>query len=258
MLQDVIADLAERTMRIAENLVQQLVQTQADYKSKYVHGVLNRQILLLENVTATLRTNQPHAITSTFILLRCLLDDFITVLYLKHKGFHEGDIVNHTANAFHERFKTIAASKQINNKFFEGAGDGLVDDEREATERAEFLGNPENDRYFKNKAKFEFKDFPSVTAMTRLLPQTDLGLANAHAFVVWRHLSHYVHFSLFTYQLQSDEAIREIELKQLKEVLSYCYKSLVICHEALTVWGREINFDDDTNVFDDINNPEFI
>ena len=94
--------------------------------------------------------------------------------------------------------------------------------------------------------------------MARLLPQTDLGLANAHAFVVWRHLSHYVHFSLLTYQLESDEATREIKLKQLKEVLSYCYKSLIICHDALTVWGREIIFNDDTNVFNDINNPEFI
>ena len=71
MLQDAIADLAERILRIAENLVQQLAQGPADYKSKYVHGVLNRQILLLENVTLTLRTNQPQAITSTFILFRC-------------------------------------------------------------------------------------------------------------------------------------------------------------------------------------------
>lgn len=142
-------------------------------------------------------------------------------MYLKHRGFNVADIVSHTANAFHERFKTIAASKQINNKFFGGAGEGLVNDQREAAERAEFLENPENDRYFKNKAKFQFKDFPTVIEMTRLLPQTDLGLANAHAFVVWRHLSHYVHFSLFTYQLESDEATREIEVKQMKEVLSY-------------------------------------
>lgn len=253
MAKEHIADLTSRTYAIAENILVQLNGTKPNFKESFFYGILARQVLLLENITKTLLSNPDNKLTATFILFRCLLDDFITVLYLQSRNFDETDLIKHSAHAYHERFKTIASARGINDKYFSGKQSGLVDGEYEKNFRQKFLDNPENDKYFKNKKKFEFKNFPSITSIVQQLPKTELGKANAAAFILWRHFSHYVHYTMLTFELEITKETREIEIKQLKEALSYCYKTILMSSDILRKWGKNNELKDSTNVWNDIN-----
>lgn len=55
---------------------------------------------------------------------------------------------------------------------------------------------------------------------------------------LWQMYSKYVHYSIFTFRLQgAGMDVKEIEVDQLQEALSYSYKTLVMLSEALNHVG---------------------
>lgn len=192
--------------------------------------------------------------TSLFILFRCLLEDFITLLYFKTGQFSEEELICHTAEAERQKFRMHSESKEINMNFFEGKNEFLPNQEYIDSEINNFKDNPDNDVLFMDKSQFKFKKSPSITEMISKIPERNIKLArpNVHAFVIWKLLSTYVHYSLFNYQLETSPESRKIEIHQCQEILSYCFKCLSIISDQLNDMGFKNEFRDPTDVHKEI------
>ncbi len=188
-------------------------------------------------------------------MFRCLLDDFITLLHFNFHDFDKNLIVKHTADGFNEKFKTLQASKKANYKFHQGKKTGMVDEVFYQKEKDKFLADQGNHIMLSNVAGFEFKTFISTSAIADLFPKSDTGEAFCHAFVLWRHLSSYVHYTNFTFVLENDEPAREIEIKQLKEAVYYSYFTIEYCCKALTTLGRTLVIPNTTKLIKEITTP---
>ena len=68
---------------------------------------------------------------------------------------------------------------------------------------AKFCANPENDVYFSNKKEEKFKTFPDTKKIILELAEGEMRTANAHAFVLWKHFSVYIHYSTITEQFET-------------------------------------------------------
>jgi Family of unknown function (DUF5677) len=249
-----IADWSIRLGRIAIDIGQQLNKSQVSGFSKYLLGLTSRQAIILQDIHFILKDNQESQLTSAFILFRCLLEDFITVLYFETGKFNNEELACHTAEAERQKFKMYSESKEINENFFEGKNEFLANQEYIDSEIKDFKSNTDNDILLVDKAKFKFKRAPSVTDMIAKIPERNVVLAkpNIHAFVIWKLLSTYVHYSLFNYQLETSPEIRKIEINQCQEILSYCFKCLSIVSDQLNVMGFKHDFRDPSHVYKEI------
>ena len=249
-----IADWSIRLGRIAMDTGQQLNKSKVSGFSKYLLGLTSRQAIILQDIHFILKDNPESQLTSAFILFRCLLEDFITVLYFKTGKFNEEELVCHTAEAERQKFKMYSESKEINENFFEGKNEFLANQEYIDSKIKVFNDNSDNDILLLNKAQFKFKRAPSVTEMISKIPERDIVLAkpNTHAFVIWKLLSTYVHYSLFNYQLETSPESRKIEINQCQEILSYCFKCLSIISDQLNDMGFKNDFRDSSHVHKEI------
>lgn len=255
-----IADLASKISEISNLTLEQLSgKVTPDMKESYLLGLLSRTTIILMDIEKILLNNRPNYITSAFILFRCLLDDFIHLIHLVHKDFEEEEVIKITADAHRQRFKMIEESKKMNERFFDGNFDQLQTNEKERALRKSFTSNPNNDIFFANKEDFRFKKFPSMQQLVDSLPNTDIGKANIHSFVIWKFLSQYVHFSNLTFYLENDADSRQIEIDQLEEILFYCYKTVVLIFNELKVKHEFLDWKDPKEVgkyFDGLSRSE--
>lgn len=229
-----IANLAESVGKVSNLILSQLSgKITPDFKESYLLGILSRSTILLRDITNILRNNETKHLTSVFILFRCLLDDFIHILYLKHNEFDEEEVIKITADAHRQRFNTIKASREINEKYFDGKYDQLQTSDKEALLKEMFLADRDKDKFFQDKEQFRFKKFPNMQSLIDDLPETEIGRANIHAFVIWKFLSQYIHFSNLTFYLENDPKTREVEITQLEEILFYCYKTVFLIYQEL-------------------------
>lgn len=251
---DHIADWSIRLGRISMDIGHQLHGANVSGFSKYLLGLTSRQAIILQDIHFILRDNPETQLTSAFILFRCLLDDFITVLYFKSGNFNEEELICHTAEAEFQKFKMYHESKAINEAHFEGKNEHLANQEYIDSKIKEFKGSSENDMLFASKDQFKFKRAPTVAQMVAEIPERNSVLAkpNVHAFVIWKLLSNYVHYSLFNYQLETSSESRKIEIHQCQEILSYCFKCLSIISDQLNDMGFKQDFRDPTHVHKEI------
>ncbi|MCE7058117.1 DUF5677 domain-containing protein [Algoriphagus sp. AGSA1] len=218
-------EVAETSNFILESLSQRI---KPDFKDSYLLGMLSRSAVINYDINQLLSKSKHNLHTSVFILFRCLLDDFIHILHLLHSNFEDEEIVKITASAHKQRFKTYEESRKINDKFFGGENSQLHTQSRENELKEEFKSNPNNDIFFHEKSEFKLKKFRTIQQLVDDLPQTEIGQANVHAFILWKFLSQYIHFSNLTFYMENQEETRAIEIAQLEEVLFYCYKLLFV------------------------------
>ena len=249
-----IVDWSIRLGRIAMDIGHQLHGSKVSGFSKYLLGLTSRQATILQDIHFILRDNPESQLTSAFILFRCLLDDFITVLFFKAGNFNEEELICHTAEAERQKFKMYDESKYINERYFERRNENLANQEYIDSKKVELTSNPDNDILFADKEQFRFKRALTVADMIAEIPERNSVLAkpNVHAFVIWKLLSNYVHYSLFNYHLETSSESRKIEISQCQEILSYCFKCLSIISDQLNDMGFKHDFRDPSHVHKEI------
>jgi hypothetical protein len=275
MNKEVIANRAQRLADLASAIGEQLHGAQITLKERFCLDLLRRQAKLLRDVASLLRKNHEMMQDSSFILFRCLLDDFIKVLYIaqgtdndqtpqgaEHQLeldeetenivviFDDEKIIQHTASGMSQVISMKEASYKLNRDFFNSKLEDLASAEYVETEWQELIADPTNHIYFKNVGERKWKAFPTVRWIVDNLPFTKISKANAHVFVVWKMLSNYVHFS--QYVARPTHESRGIEISQLCEVMSYCFKTVVFLSSALKTYGLNHVIIDPTNLKDEI------
>lgn len=247
------SDWAIRIGAIADDICGQMNGKNIGHREQFLMGVLGRQAMILRDIHKLLRFNSDRNMTSVFILFRCLLDDYLIVLYFADSNFDDESFIRHTAKANSLKMAILSESRKINERFFNYTNPDLATAAIEQQELEEFRNNPTNGIYYKDPERTVMKGFPNTSHIIGMLAVNDENTSAAHSFVVWKLLSNYVHYSHITYQITKSKEVREIEIQQLQEILYYCLRCIASGHHALkNVFGIPVKFNDPTNMVDEI------
>lgn len=215
-------------------------------KQTFFIDLLRRQIMLLKDIERLLTGNAENRQQSAMIIARCLLDDFIIILYMRINNFEEEILICHIAEAYRKRYMMLEESMRINDKYFKGVQDGMVNRPMFEKEWFLFAREQSNEIFFKvvkpQPRPGDLKSFPTTATIIRNLPVSRLAAVNANAFVLWKQFSGYVHYSSITSHGDRTPQVRAMEFVQLKEVFNYAYKTFVAISDALNMFGIQINF----------------
>ena len=222
-----IAEWANQIAVLAESLAPQIAKHTTDSKdleSVFLYTKLARHSMIMNDVSTLVKSNPDQRLAPAFILLRCMIEDFITIFYLRINHFKPELIIQYFAEDFDNRFKWMKQTASINNKFFNGSYDGLPTDRYVEEAKEAFKLNNDHNNLFIDRTRFKFKSFPSTTEIIKELPLNDSTVANAISLIDWIHYSEYVHHSMLSARSDTDSKVREIEIRQLKGVMLYAYK----------------------------------
>lgn len=253
MQKERIAEYAGRISNIALDISNnQLQNRRVNKKQKFFLGIIARQGLLLRDIRVTLEEADEQSQMSTFILLRCLMDDFLMMLYFASNNFDDKSFHSHTAEAINNYFKTIKQGANINERFFQNREEGLPTFEYYETEYKAFCSDNLNNMYFKDIKRKTFKSFIKTSNLVDTLPDHEITRANAPAIVLWKLLSTYVHYSIYTIDNELRSSRRSIEIQQIPEALTYIFKTILLASTALNSMGMRNVVNDPTNILQEL------
>lgn len=237
MTKDEAAQLAQEISDIAKDILLQInnLRIMPNFVEQFFIGMLRRERILLRDVASLLSNNDDDQITSAFIVLRVLLEDFIRVFGIYTSSSMVDEVVKIQADALWHKFKNISQSVKINNDFHSGEHASLYTQDKFDKEKQKILDNPEYDIFFEDKAKFKFKKMPHVADLFEQIRNNVKTNANVHSYVIYKHLTQYVHFSNSTSYLDNDTNVRKFEIDQLAEILLYVYKMLLMEYQFLNI-----------------------
>jgi hypothetical protein len=253
MDKDKLSDIATRISEIANQFIISSGDTITDTQALFLVGAIHRQGMLLKDVGTLLKNNSLADQQSTLILCRCIIDDFLLILYLQSKDFSEEEFIEHTAKAREEQLKERSIGRDINNKYYNGQKENFFNNQNVEQLEKEWYNDPDNHKYLSDVKQKKFKQFPTTRELVKNLPMGPMFAANATSFYTWKYLSSYVHYSLLTFQKQTTPGVREMELEPIHETLSCSYKNIILMIEALNKhFGVKAVFNDVTDVWSEI------
>jgi hypothetical protein len=193
----------------------------------YYLGILRRQAILLLDLKKVLKNRNSELITTPFILLRSLLDDFLHLLYLELHEDRVEEIVKINAKTNKQSFKSIEELTNSNHNYFNGAYRYYLNNVEFQALKDIFTGKPENDKYFTNKAEFRFKNFLTLSQVVeRISHSREVEIFRDRAFYLWKEFSSFVHFSNSSFYLETNP--NPINLHKIEEGFQYCYNSIYL------------------------------
>ncbi len=216
---------------VAEDIVMQLNQHKISpsFVEEFYFGLLVRERTILRDVSEILKNNNERHLTSVFILMRVLLDDFIRLfsVYAREEKMEE-EIVKIVADGYNHRFKNIRQSIYINNTYYDGKHQSMAKQDMYDAEKEKFLTSKTFDRFFDDKNNFKFKRLTQIADVFELMRSDVKTKSNVHAYVVYKFLTQHVHYSNLTFYLDNDPKSRSVEIDQIEEILLYAIKMLVM------------------------------
>ncbi|MBD0333027.1 MAG: hypothetical protein ICV66_10250, partial [Chitinophagaceae bacterium] len=193
----------------------------------YYLGILRRQAILHLDLERILDNRNPELITTPFILLRSLLDDFLHLLYLELCQDKEEQIININAKSHKLTFQSIEELTISNHNHFNGEYGYYLDYEQFQFLKEKFLEKPENDKYFIDKEKFKFKSFLQLSQVAENIKHSrEVQIFKDRAFYLWKDFSSFVHYSNFSFYLELN--VDHTNLQKIEEALQYCYNSIYL------------------------------
>ena len=228
---DEATQMTEDIGNVAEDLLMQLNQYKIHptYVEEFYLGLLARERIILRDVSGILRNNNERHLTSVFILLRVLLDDFIRLfsVYAREEEMEE-EIVKISADAYDHRFKNINYSVGINNTYYGGLHQSMAQQKMYDDEKQKILDNSYFDKFFVDKPNFKFKRLTTIADVFKLMSSDVKTKSNVNANIVYKFLTQHVHYSNLTFYLDNDHKSRKVEIDQIEEILLYAIKMLVM------------------------------
>jgi hypothetical protein len=253
MTKEEIAELTKDIGNIAANILLQLdeCKIKTTIVDEFYLGILVRGRIILNDVSKILKNNSEMQITSAFVLLRVLLDDFIRLfgVHVKTNQMEE-EVYTILADAYSHRFKNMEESAEINTNYFEGKHQSLFNEELIKQNKEIFLRNEKFDKLFENKSTFKFKKLKPISKVFENLKKDNINLKDEiHSYVVYKSLSQYIHYSNLTYDLEINKNTRKVEIEQIKEILNYIFKMLEMQFSYFKQNYNKLKWKDDKMVY---------
>jgi len=192
----------------------------------YYLGMIRRQAILLSDIAILIEHTAHHNISSIFIIVRCLLDDFLHVLYFKLNGDEEENITKLNADVHRQMFKSVEVIMESNHLHFEGQNPFYITDEAFVALKEQFINRGENDIYFVNKGQFRFKKFKTLLEIASGITDFDLSKLSQRAFYFWKDTSEFIHYSNTTFEKEINADNKQHNLAILEEIILYSYNTI--------------------------------
>ncbi|MBL7739295.1 MAG: hypothetical protein JNK14_08740 [Chitinophagaceae bacterium] len=218
-----LASLANENLGILTGKCQQKEELQ-----DYYLGILRRQAIILLDLERLLKGRNSGLITTPFIILRSLMDDFLHLLYLElFVGDKYEEIVKINAKAHKQVFQSLKDLTESNHKYFNDKYPFYLTHEQYKTVQEKFVSIPENEKYFRDKESFKFKSFITLAEMVKKINASrDVNIFRDRAFYLWKEFSGFVHYSNFSFYLELKEDVTH--LQKMDEAFQYTYNSIYL------------------------------
>jgi hypothetical protein len=193
-------------------------------------GMILRQITINNDISTLLKNKNRGYLTSEFILLRCLIDDFIHVTYIVNQENSEEVIIDFNADAISKNYTKIFDLATLNEEKLGGNYPhyptyALMEEIKE-----KIKNSPKRQQYFKDKINFKFKSFKTTGNLIRDLGDIYYAHQLRRAYFIWRKLSDYVHYSNSTFETeQMINPETDSTFTEFAEIISYSYMTIVNC-----------------------------
>lgn len=224
-----LSHVAYRLSQMANKHLEQLSGKckAAEETQDYYLGMLRRQAMITHDLHLILVDRPQENLTTPYILLRALMDDFIHLLYLDLSETFEEDIVRINATGHKDNFNSLKNLTNSENQEYHGESFGYLSPEDFENLKEEFKQKEKNQKYFQNIETFRFKEFRSLTDMALSINSTNKdNVARDRAFFMWKAFPSFVHYSNWCYDYEMTADI--LKIRQIEESLQYVFNTIHI------------------------------
>ena len=231
---DNLIQLHKRVVNFAsENLkkIEKLnINSNNEHDSFYV-GMIVRQHTVNNDLSILFSNTNGLSLTSQFILYRCLIDDYIHIIYISNQDESNELVVKLNADALNKNFKKLSELAELNEEKLGGDYPYYPTYKFMDEVKENMKNSPKRQQHFLKKDEFKFKSFKTTANLIRELNEDD---PNSHqlrrAYFIWRKLSDYVHYSNLTYEEEQMRNPSEDETyTEFSEIISYSYFVVLNC-----------------------------
>lgn len=212
----------------------------------YYIGILRKQAILLLDLSILLKNRNPEYISTPFIILRSLLDDFLHLLYLETHKDKETEIIKINADSYKHSFIALKDLTDSNYEHFEGKYPFYLTNEQLEEIKEKFVSKESNKKYFKNPEAFKFIPFKTFSDMVKCFSYSrNVDIFRDRAYYLWKEFSSFVHYSNYSFKYEAHHAIENLYM--IDESFQYCYNSIYL---AFKYFERELKleFKDNTEL----------
>lgn len=205
-----------------------------EFDSTYV-GMIIRQIALNSDLSTLLKNKNHEYHTSHFILLRCIIDDYIHVIYIVNQENSNEELINLNADAISKNFNKIKELAELNEKKLGGKYPHYPTFKLLEELKTGIKNSTKRQQYFKDKENFKFKTFKSTGNLIRDLEEHDYSHQLRRAYFIWRKYSDFIHYSNFSFEEERRiDPKNDYTYTEFAEIISYSYFIILNCFKHFT------------------------
>ena len=222
-----LAEIALRLYKMANENIRQIEEKKPERSEVLVYylGMLRRQAIMSYDLHVMLKGRPEENLTTPYILLRSLMDDFLHVLYLDLHSNPPEKINRINAKGYKENFESLKNLTNSKNQDYYGEKfDYLSQEQLEALE-ATFMGKAENKKYLNTNG--DFKGFLQVRQVADAIDGSEhCNVARDRAYYYWKSFSSFVHYSNWCYEYELVSDI--IKLQHMEECFQYVFNTIFL------------------------------
>lgn len=225
-----LSEISHRLYSMANKTLEQLDGKCAvpEETQDYYIGLLRRQAQLTYDLHTIFSDRPKENLTTPYIILRALMDDFLHVLYLDLSDNPDEEIVCINAKGHRDNFNALKNLTDSENQVYQGQNFGYLSEEAYEELKVVFKSKPKNQKYFTVIDNFELKRFKTMADMARSINSTEnYNVSRDRAFFMWKNYSAFVHYSTWCYDYESIGDI--LKLQQMEESLQYVFNTIHFC-----------------------------
>lgn len=224
--------LAKRISELALNLLIQVKENRqingSDLEETYYSKLLCRLKEILLDISNILESER-QLYTSSFILMRVLLDDFLRLLVVYYSNEPKEEISKLQADALMHFIKLMEESVKYNQEYFNEKHPQLSTNNTLVGFKNEIINNNTFKELFINQQNLKLKSPGNIANIfENKLNTKSLKEKYAHSYSNYKYLTRYVHYGHLLYPYHTEEEDLVNSVKVFEESLRYCYNMFQI------------------------------
>lgn len=194
----------------------------------YYLGMLKRQAMLTHDLHLILKNRPAENLTTPYILLRALMDDFLHALYLEFSKTPDDDIIRINAQGYRDNYNSLKNLTNSSNQVYYGESFNYLSESDLEDLKKTFREREKNKKYFEDISTFKFKKFKTLTEIAEEINSfKKYNIARDRTFFLWKSFSSFVHYSNWCLEYELREDIRNFQ--QMEEALQYVLNTIHFC-----------------------------
>ncbi|NAS29506.1 hypothetical protein GTQ40_00840 [Flavobacteriaceae bacterium R38] len=241
-----LIELHNRIVNFADENLQKINELNIDlndeHDSSFV-GMIIKQHSMNKDLSLLYSYKEIQTLTSEFILYRCLIDDYIHIIFISDQDDKNEMFTRLNADALSKNFKKLSDLAELNEEKLGGNYPYYPTYAMMEEVKQKMKDSPKRQVHFSNKDEFRFKTFKTTGNLIRDLNDNDPNSHNLRrAYFIWRKYSDFVHYSNLAYEEENEiNPAEDSTYTEYAEIISYSYLVTLNClQHFVEKYGLEI------------------